>query len=91
MTENELRGLAEKENKLSGVELENKLAELKTLNCSILECIIYVRTNQECSLSIAKELVLNSLVWKEKKEEFIKHQIEQMNEFLEAGKDYLLI
>lgn len=87
MTEEEIRSLAEKESKFTKAALENRIAELKSLKCSILECIVYVRVNQNCSLSDAKELVVNSSAWSEKKEEFIKHQKEQMEEFLIAAKD----
>lgn len=87
MTLDELRELAESENKFSKVELEQKLVELKAVNCSILECIMYVRTNQNCSLFEAKDIVVNSTAWIDKKEEFISHQQEQMQEFLEAARN----
>ncbi len=87
MTIEKLTKLAEKENKLTKTELELKLTELKSLNCRILECIVYVKTNQECSLSEAKEIVVNSSAWIKQKEEFIRHQEEQMTEFMETAKD----
>lgn len=87
MTLEKLTELAEKENKLSKAELELKLTELKSLNCRILECIVYVRTNQGCSLSEAKEIAINSSAWIKQKDEFIEHQQEQMAEFMEAAKD----
>ncbi|MCB4800213.1 hypothetical protein [Neotamlana laminarinivorans] len=87
MTIEKLTELAEKENKLTKAELELKLTELKSLNCRILECIVYVRTNQRCSLFEAKEIVVNSSAWIKQKDEFIRHQQEQMAEFMEAAKD----
>ncbi|WP_203259010.1 hypothetical protein [Hyunsoonleella ulvae] len=87
MTIDELTELAEKENKHSKAELEHKLTELKSLNCKILECIAYVRTNQSCSLTEAKEIVVNSSAWIEQKDEFMRHQQEQMSEFIEATKE----
>ncbi|SHK80942.1 hypothetical protein [Chryseobacterium polytrichastri] len=87
MTVEEIIELAEKEKKLTVSEIDSKLTELRSLNCRILECIIYVRVNQNCSLSDAKESVLKSTAWIDKRDEFINHQHEQMQEFLEAAKN----
>ena len=87
MTTEELTELAEKEAKLAGYDLETKLTELKALDFSILECIIYIKINQNCSLSDAKTLVVNSAAWIDQKDQFISHQQEQLEEFIETAKN----
>lgn len=87
MTSEQIRELAEKDGKLTKSELEHKLISLKSLNCSILECVIYVKVNQSCSLMDAKILVINSAAWIDEKAQFICHQQEEMKEFLEAAKN----
>ncbi len=87
MTVEEITKLAQTEKLLLKSGLDDKLFELKALNFSILECILYVRVNQNCSLQEAQTAVLESDVWKDKTAEFITHQQEQMGEFLEAAKD----
>lgn len=87
MTVEEITELAQKEKIFLKSELDDKLFELKTLNFRILECIIYVRVNQNCSLQEAQTTVLESDAWKDKKDEFIIHQQEQIEEFLEAAKN----
>lgn len=85
MTPEEITILAEKEVGLTKSELENKLTELKALNFKILECILYVKANQNCSLIEAKKLVVNSTAWIDKKDEFVRHQQEQTEEFIAAA------
>lgn len=63
-------------------QLEQKLHELKAMNWRILECIAYVRVNQNCSLMEAKHIVANSGAWIDQKETFEKHQEEMNTEFL---------
>lgn len=83
----EITKLAKSNSTGSKEDLDLKLTELKSDGCSILECIIYVRVNQNCSLMDAKSIVVNSSAWIDDKEEFIKHQQEQMEEFIDAAKD----
>lgn len=87
MTVEEITELAQTEKILLKSELDDKLFQLKVLNFSILECIMYVRINQNCSLQEARTTVLESDAWKDKKDEFIIHQQEQTEEFLEAAKN----
>ena len=68
-------------------ELDLKLKELKLKKYKILECIIYVKINQNCSLIEAKSIVVNSSAWINEKEEFMKHQEEQFEEFIDVMKE----
>lgn len=86
MTIEQIIELAEKENPLTKSELEKKLTELKSLNFRLLECILYVRVTQNCSLLEAKTLVVNSNAWIDTKDDFLSHQQEQMEAFFEAVK-----
>lgn len=76
--------LAKQDGKLDLPILEQRLLELKSVNWRILECIIYVKYNQDCSLNDAKAIVDNSHAWVEQKDDFIKHQEEMQQEFFEA-------
>lgn len=86
MTIQEITEWAQTEKKLSKSALDNKLFELKALDFRILECILYIRVNQNCSLQDAKTIVVESKAWLDKREEFIIHQQEQIEEFIEAAK-----
>ena len=68
-------------------ELDLKLKELKLKKYKILECIIYVKINQNCSLIEAKSIVVNSSAWINEKEKFMKHQEEQFEEFIDVMKE----
>ena len=83
----EIKRLAETDKIDSPRHLENKLLELKAKGYGILECIIYIRFNQECSLINAKSIVINSAAWIDQKEDFMQHQAEQEAEFFEAMKN----
>ncbi|WP_298506556.1 hypothetical protein [uncultured Maribacter sp.] len=87
MSIEDITELGEKENKKTPLELGQRLIELKSKEYGILECIAYVRINQNCSLLEAKSITINSSAWIDKKEEFNKHQEEQMQEFLEVYKN----
>ena len=76
--------MAEEDAKLSLEELHHKIAFLKSEGCGILECIVYVRSNQLCHLSEAKTIVINLPSWLSQKDDFMRHQEEQMAEFMEA-------
>ncbi len=79
--------LAEQNGMLDLPVLELKLVELKSMDWKILECIIYVKYNQNCSLNDAKTIVVNSSAWIEKKEEFQKHQEDMQQDFFEAASE----
>jgi hypothetical protein len=83
MYTDKIEELAKQDGVLLKPELEKKLIELKSMNWQILESIIYVKYNQDCSLNDAKCIVVNSAAWIDKKEDFIKHQEEIQQEFLE--------
>lgn len=55
MIPEEIIKLAQTEKKLLQSELDNKLFELKALNLRILECIMFVKTNQNCSYKKLKQ------------------------------------
>ncbi|RYE54553.1 MAG: hypothetical protein EOP48_12075 [Sphingobacteriales bacterium] len=76
--------LAKQDGVLALPMLEKKLFELQAMGWRILECIIYVRYNQNFSLNEAKRIVVNSAAWNEEKEEFQRHQGEMQEEFFEA-------
>jgi chromosome condensin MukBEF ATPase and DNA-binding subunit MukB len=83
----ELIIMAKNDGFLEKSELEAKIAFLKAQGCRILECILYVRHNQECRLQEAMNLVINTPAWLSQKDAFLKHQEEQTLEFLEAAAD----
>lgn len=87
MSLEEIKELAKSDPSYTKTELDLKLTKLKSKGYDILDCIMYVKCNQSCSLLEAKSIVVNSSSWIDQKEEFMKHQQEQMNEFLEAAKD----
>ena len=86
----EITKLAEKDSTKNKSELDDRLSELKSLNYGILECIAYVKINQNCSLMDAKTIVINSSAWISEKDGFAKHQEEQMDELLDAAKNDIL-
>lgn len=87
MTTEEINILAKSDKKQSEKELNSKLVQLKSEGWRMLESIIYVKVNQECTLQEAYIKVINSLAWADERNDFIKHQEEQFEEFLETGKD----
>lgn len=76
--------IAEEDAKLPLEELHHKIAFLKSEGCGILECMVYVRANQLCRLGEAKAIVINSPSWLSQKDDFMRHQEEQMTEFMET-------
>lgn len=87
MTTEEIIVVAKSDPKKTKEALDQKLIELKVAGFRILECILYVRHNQNCALRNAMEITINSSAWKNEEEEFLKQQEEQTQEFLEAAKD----
>ncbi len=63
------------------------LTELRLHGATILDCIKYVRLNQECSLAESKDIVVNSQAWADQKVAFLRHQEEMFDEFLDWAKD----
>lgn len=64
-----------------------RLTEFRSRGITILECIVYVKLNQGCSLAEAKDIVINSRVWADQKDMFLRHQQEMFEEFLADNKD----
>nr|WKN34000.1 hypothetical protein K4G66_16590 [Tunicatimonas sp. TK19036] len=87
MTTQEIERLAKSDKSKSIGDLDLKLKELKLAGYRILECILYVKTNQNCSLMDAKSIVINSSAWIDSKEDFVQHQQEQIEEFLDVAKN----
>jgi hypothetical protein len=67
--------------------LDVRLVEFRSCGASIIECIKYVVLNQGCSLAEAKDIVVNSRAWSDRKEEFLRHQWDMFEEFLDVNKD----
>lgn len=87
MTSKEIEKLAKSDRLLTNIDLDRKLTELKSKECGILECILYVKITKGCSLIEAKSIVMNSSTWIDEKEDFTNNQQEQIDEFYEAAKD----
>lgn len=83
MGPDEIEALAKQDGIGTKSGLEQKLIVLQSMGWSILQCIVYVRFSQACTLNEAKAIVINSPAWINKKEGFIKHQQEIQQEFLE--------
>ena len=63
------------------------LSELRSRGATILECIKYVKLNQECSLAESMDIVVNSETWTDQKVAFLRHQQEMFEEFLDYTRD----
>jgi hypothetical protein len=64
--------------------IDNYLKELKSNDVSILESIRSVRNQFGLSLLDAQQVVLESHLWQDQKEEFLNNQFVAEQEFLEA-------
>ncbi len=84
MTIQQIEKLAKKNKGKTTQDIYNTLTGLKLMKLGIVECIIYVSSNKQCSFIEAKEMVLNSPAWIDKKEEFITE--EQTAAFFNASK-----
>ena len=87
MTTQQIEKLAKKNKGKTTQEIYSALMGLKLLKLGIVECIIYVSNNKQCSFIEAKEIVINSPAWIDKKEEFIKE--EQIAVLLNSSKNNL--
>ena len=86
MSRSELEELA-RQPRESAEALDTRLIEFRSRGARILECIKYVMHNQGCSLAEAQDIVVNSRAWIDKKEEFLRHQLDMFEEFLDYNKD----
>lgn len=86
MSDEEIEELARHPKESAG-DLDVRLTELRSRGAGILQCIIYVRLNQVCSLAQACDIVVNSRAWADRKEEFLRQQQEAFEEFLAHNKD----
>jgi hypothetical protein len=73
----------------SAEALAVRLAELRSRKATILECIKYVKLNQGCSLGEAKDIVVNSIAWLDRRDEFLQHQQDMFEEFLASSRDQI--
>jgi hypothetical protein len=87
MTEQQLQQvewLAQEDERWQPEALEERIAMLRAAGFSILGCIRYVMVNQQTGLGFAKDIVINSKAWADKKNEFLAHQEEMYYEFVSA-------
>ena len=63
-------------------DLHKRMQQLKSQGAGILLCTMYVKTNQQCPLLEARDIVLNSPAWINQKDEFMQHQEEMLHEFI---------
>lgn len=63
------------------------LIELRSRGATILECIKFVKLNQSCSLGEAKNIVVNSPAWADRRDQFLQHQQHMFDEFLASSRD----
>lgn len=63
MTTKEIEKLAKADHRLTKIDLDLKLSELKSKEWRIIECIYYVKINQDCSLPEATSFVVHSSAW----------------------------
>jgi hypothetical protein len=75
--------------KESAAVLSARMSELKAQGATILECILYVKRNQQCSLTMACDFVINSAAWIDQKDSFLQHQADMMQEFVEDNIDQI--
>ena len=86
MSPEELRRIA-KEERIAPEALPDRIGELKSSGCGILQCIIFVRENQQCRLGEATDMVINMPAWLSEKDAFLQHQSEIMDEFIADNVD----
>jgi hypothetical protein len=67
--------------------LDSRMVELKSIGAGILACILYVKINQGCSLLEARDIVTNSRAWADQKDEFLQHQADMFQEFVDDNMD----
>jgi hypothetical protein len=68
-------------------DLDARVVSLKSSGAGILECILYVKINQGCSLTQASDFVINSSAWASQKEAFLQHQSDMFEQFLHDNSD----
>jgi hypothetical protein len=73
--------------KESAQVLAARLTELRSRGASLLDCIRYVKLNQDCSLGEASGIVINSPAWVDQRDEFLRQQQEAFEEFLAFEND----
>lgn len=71
--------------KESLTDLNTRMLDLKAHGVGILLCILYVKKKQQCSLTDALEIVINSDAWIDQKDEFLQHQEDMQQEFIDAS------
>ncbi len=83
----EIKELATMRPKESLEVLLSRMSELRSNGAGLLDCVVYVRTNQGCGLAEATHIVINSSAWLDRKDDFLQQQSEAFEEFLETNRD----
>ena len=71
----------------SSEELDAHLSELRSRGGGIIDCIKSVRLSRSCSLSEAAEAVIDSPVWADRRDDYLRQQQVAFEEFLDYAKD----
>jgi hypothetical protein len=87
MKTEDIEELAKNRDKESLEDLSLRMGELRSNGAGLLQCIIYVKTNQELSLEEAVNFVINSSTWLDRKDDFLQQQEDAFQEFLASSKD----
>lgn len=67
--------------------IEARLDEMRKGGSNMLECMISLIDNQGLSMHEAMDSVVNSNVWADRKDDFLRQQEEAFEEYLEWKKD----
>ena len=86
LSESDIEALARHPKESAG-DLDSRLTELRARGAKLLQCILYVKLNQGCSLAQARDIVVSSPAWIDQKEAFLRHQWDMFQEFLADNKD----
>ena len=74
---------------LSTEALTDRLRHFRRQGMGILICIVFVMTNRECSLSEARDLVINSPAWLDRRDAFFREQEEAFEEIIAYQRDQI--
>ncbi len=73
--------------RLTREQLNARMGDLRSKGVGILLCIKFVMTNQECSLSEAGNIVINSDAWVDRREAFLQEQEDALQEYIDHNID----
>lgn len=83
----ELERLATTREKVTAETIDACLAELRARDGGILQAIRYLMWNRRCGLQEASDLVINSPVWADQREDFLREQEEAFWEYVASNND----